>query len=109
GRRFGERGGASPPARVSTPAALWGRPPLRVAWQPVVRQLLPRSRVRDELMVARADAGILVEGAQAHRHHFRVIRAAAPQRRAARRAELLRKAVGRTVRSDELLSGRDPQ
>ena len=73
---------------------------LVVVRQPVVRDLLPVRRVRDELPVLRADARVAVEGAEANADHLGVVGVAAPELRAARGAELLGEAVsGRQART----------
>src|SRR5919201_1150101 len=101
--------GGSESRSKHTTRALPRRPPLLVPRQAVVRERFPRRRVRDELAVLRANPGIVVEGAEPHRDHVRIVGAAAPQRGAARRAELLRESTLRNVRAHELLTGEDAE
>src|SRR3954452_10553673 len=60
------------------------------ALEPVVRQRLPRRRRLEPLPVPPPDAGAAVEGPEPDADHVGVVRAAAPERRAARGAEHLR-------------------
>src|SRR5581483_8364118 len=76
--------------------------PLEVARKSVSRNRLPRCSVRDELSVARPDTGIGVEGTEPDSLHLRVVRALAPEARAAGAAEDLSPPCFRLVRPEEL-------
>src|SRR4051794_333258 len=96
---------AAAPGRSLLPGRALG-----VARQPVVRDRLPRRGIGRELAVLRADPGVVVECPEAHADDLRVVRAPAPERRAAGRAERLREAmVGRGPHADELLTFGDAQ
>src|SRR5262245_33466987 len=96
------------PARAAAPGPL-ARPRLGVARQAVVRDRVPGRRVRGELTVARADPGIVVEGAEADAHDLLVLLAPAPQVRAAGRAEELGEAVRGAVGAEQLLAREEAQ
>src|SRR5437667_12105918 len=82
---------------------------LRVGRQAVVGDRVPGRGVRRVLPVARADAGVAVEGAEPHAPHLLVLRMPAPEVRAARGAEHLREAVGGLVGAQQLLAGEDAE
>jgi hypothetical protein len=90
---------------TSWPAALGDLrgAPLREPRQSVVRDRLPRCRVRDELAVLGPHAGIGVEQAEADSHRRRR-GIAAPERASARAAEALRPPVCRRPLAHELLA-----
>src|SRR5205823_8877400 len=75
---------------------------LRMAGQSIVRDLLPLTRVGDELAVPRADARVGVERSEADAERLRLVRMPAPKGRPAARAEGLGEAVGRLVLADQL-------
>ena len=103
----GTRGWPGAGAHRSQVSAPLRRKPFRVARKAVVGDRLPLGRVRHELPVARPDARVLVEGAHPDARDLLRVRANAPERRAAGRAERLRESVLGLVRADELLAGRD--
>src|SRR5579871_514428 len=98
---------SEPIGPIVVPASDGGRAPLRVARKAVFGQRIPRRGVGRELVVARTDAGVGVEDAEANRRHP-TIRAPAPHARAAGRAEDLREAVRRLPRAQKLLALQDP-
>src|SRR4051794_3221799 len=81
-----------------------------MARQTVVRDRLPDRRVIRELTLLRTDAGVAVDGPQAHADVSARLRVAAVQRRAAVRAErLVEAAAARVPDLDELLALHDPE
>src|SRR4051794_41100602 len=82
---------------------------LRMARQPVVGQRLPRCRVAHELARARADPGVLVEGAHADPDRVGVAGIAPEQRRAAVAAEPFLAATLRLPLTQPVLAPDDPE
>ena len=73
----------------------------RGSGETIVGNRLPVRCVVDELAVGGPDSGVAVERAQPNADPLRVVRVAAPERRAAEAAEVLRETVGRLVGADE--------
>src|SRR5690349_4885679 len=75
----------------------------------VVRDRLPLRRVGGELPMGGADSGVVVERGHADADRLARVREAAPEGRAAGRAEVLRESVLGLVGAEELLARDDGQ